>query len=205
MAMASRTRCSGVPVCRSRRARMRAIAISAAFSPAFCPPIPSTTRKMPRSGSLQKPSSLFWRTKPGSLAAAQCRAVLSIGGLEPAKLQKQNPGQADPRAVRHGSLHIAVALIAVHHFDAGGNRLAVDRGAQAAEVLQIEITARRIAPQPEMLARNIRQSVQLEICPIIASAAPDYDLVLGNPIGPGPGVVLKFNYGISVRLRRCRC
>ena len=50
-AIASRTRSSTVPVSRSRRVRIVVSAASAAFSPAACPPMPSTTTNRPRTGS----------------------------------------------------------------------------------------------------------------------------------------------------------
>src|SRR3954449_4817314 len=126
--MASRIRCSVAPVWRSRRARTRSTAISAAFSPAAWPPMPSTTRKMPRSTSTCQASSLFLRTRPMLLPPAYFRPVLTIDAA--AEFQEEHAGESDARLGRHGRLDIAVTLLAVDELDAGRGFLAVNGGAE---------------------------------------------------------------------------
>src|SRR5271169_2970055 len=54
------------PVRRDSRVERMSTAISAARSPAACPPSPSTTRKMPRRASMKKRSSFSVRFRPTS-------------------------------------------------------------------------------------------------------------------------------------------
>src|SRR5579862_4643173 len=204
IAMASRMRCSGVPVCRSSRALIRPSAMAAAFSPAACPPTPSTTIKMPRSASRCSASSLLWRTRPGSLAPADLMLGLSIGGA--LELQVHHAGQPDLRLRRHRRLHVAVALLRVAEIDARRRRLPVDRGPQPAQVLQKKLPVRRIPPQTEMLARNVRQRIQLDVRPVIPPAAPHHDLILRHAERLAPAVVLVLDHRerAVVQHRGCR-
>src|SRR5437762_9256008 len=79
-------RSSALPVCRSRRSRSFAIAVSAAFSPAACPPTPSITMKMPRCGSEWQRSSLCSRSSPGSLSSA-ARIVFTTRMVSPDRVR----------------------------------------------------------------------------------------------------------------------
>jgi hypothetical protein len=65
-ANASWMRLSLAPVRRESRVEMMSTAISAARSPAACPPSPSTTRNMPRCASMKKRSSFSGRFRPTS-------------------------------------------------------------------------------------------------------------------------------------------
>ena len=67
--------------------------------------------------------------------------------------------------------------------------------------LRKNLPAGRVAAQPEMLARNIRQGFQLQVGPVIAAAAAHHDLVLGHAIGLAAAVVFVFDDG--ERRRRC--
>src|SRR5215813_13626204 len=96
--------------------------------------MPSTTRKIRRSGSACQASSLFRRTRPGSLPPAYLTFVSTMRST--AKFKKHYARQANAGLVGDGSFDVAVALFAVDHFDAGWRRLAVDCGPKAAEVLQ---------------------------------------------------------------------
>src|SRR5450759_391127 len=202
MVMASRTRCSTVPVCRSRRARTRCTAISAAFSPAACPPMPSTTKKMPRSASIWNASSLLLRTRPGSLAPALLTFVLTIRCTS--ELQEHHARQANARARRHRRLQVAVALFAAFHFDAGGRLRAVDRRAQLAQVLEEKLPARRVAAQAEVFARHVGQRFQLDVGPVIAPPAADHDFVLGHAVGLAAGAVFVLDHRERTGVRRWR-
>src|ERR1035438_1654016 len=51
-------------------------------------------------------------------------------------------------------------------------------GAIAAQVRDLEFTAPRIAPQPQMLPRNLFRGVERQVYPQILAAASDGDLVL---------------------------
>src|SRR5262249_13548462 len=193
MVMASRMRCSVVPVWRSSRPRTRSTAIAAARSPAFCPPIPSTTRKMPRSESACHASSLLRRTRPASLPPANLSRVLTIGCA--AELQEHHARESDARGRRHGRFHIAVALLAIRELHARRRGRSVDGRAQAAEVLQEKLPVRGIAPQAEMLSRNIGRRIELDIGPVVAAAAAHHDLVLGHLVLLAAAVVLILDHG----------
>src|ERR1022692_3203642 len=205
--MASRMRSSAVPVWRSSRARTRLMAISAAFSPAACPPMPSITRKMPRSGSRCTRSSLFCRTMPTWLSPAHRSLVLT--GISAAaaigcglgirlEVKKDDVRQADAR--RRGQLHfyVLVALLAIHVFDAGGNLLAVDAGSQAAQIFDEELAGLGVAPQEHVFARNIRERGQLQVGPVVPAAAPDHDLILGHAVSLAAGLVFIFDGGVRL-------
>jgi hypothetical protein len=98
------------------------------------------------------------------------------------------------------------ALSAVDELDARGDLLAVDRGAEPAEIFEEKLAVRRIAPQPEMLARDVRKSFQLQIGPIIAASPARHDLIFRHAIGLAAGGVLIFDHGVyaGFRLRRGR-
>src|SRR5207302_2090406 len=103
----------------------RSTAIAAAFSPAACPPMPSTTRKMPRSPSIWKASSLLRRTRPGSLPPANLSLVLTIRGAS--ELQENHAGKADSRPRRQ------------RRFLIGRRCGAVDGGAERAYVGEVKL------------------------------------------------------------------
>ena len=79
-ANASWIRLSLAPVRRDSRAEMISTAISAARSPAACPPSPSTTRKMPRCASMKKRSSFSPRFRPASEwpPTSNCEVVIMV-------------------------------------------------------------------------------------------------------------------------------
>src|SRR5579871_188824 len=195
--MASRMRCSVVPVSRSRRPRTRSSAMAAACSPAACPPMPSTTRKMPRSGSMCQASSLLRRTRPGSLPLAQFTLALTMRCAS--EIQVEHFGEADTRPFRNRHLHVAVAFLSVYIFDARGRLFAVDGGAEAAEVLQEKLAAQRVAPEAEMFPRNIRQGVELEVGPIVTAPAAHHDLLLGHLVRLVVVTLPVLDHGISAR------
>src|SRR5436309_15597587 len=169
--MASRMRCSTAPVWRSKRARTRSTAISAAFSPAAWPPMPSTTRKIPRSASMCQASSLFLRTRPISLAPAYLRPVLTM--FAAAAIQKDHAREADARLGRHRRLDVAVPLLAIDELHAGRSLLAIDGGAEAAQVFQEELAGVGVAAKSKVFAGDIGKRVELEIGPVIAAATAD--------------------------------
>src|SRR5437016_1535786 len=165
---------------------------------------------MPRSGSMCQASSLLRRTRPGSLAAALFTRALTIcfgfnGGRRDyrlhrsdsrvAKLEVHDVRKTDARLLGHWRLDVAVALFALDEFDARRRLLAVDGGAEAAEVLEEKLSRGRIAAQAEVLARDIGQSFELEVGPIVAAAAADHDLFLGHEVPLAAGAVLVFDDG----------
>src|SRR5689334_17585900 len=102
--------------------------------------MPSTTRKVPRSTTVENASSLLLRTRPGSLAPAHFSMLLTI--RRASEIQIQDAGQPDTRPRRQWCF-----LLRSH-------ARALNRGAQAAHVGQEELAGGGIAPQPEMFARN---------------------------------------------------
>src|SRR6516164_9823290 len=111
---------------------------------------------MPRSASMCQASSLLRRTRPKSLAPADLTRALTIG-FAAAEFQVHDACQTDPRLRRHRRLHVPVALLALGELDARRDLLAVDGRSQPAQVLEEPLPRRRIAPQPQMLARNVGQ------------------------------------------------
>src|SRR5205807_1826035 len=116
--------------------------------------MPSTTRNMPRSASMWNASSLLRRTRPGSLAPAHLSFVLTM--RRASKFKEHHVRQTDSGLCRDGCFQVAVAFFSVREIHAGGNFFAVDGGAQPAQVFQKKLAALRVAPQPEMFARNVR-------------------------------------------------
>src|SRR4051794_22035901 len=115
---------------------------------------------MPRSASICHASSLLRRTRPMSLAPADLTRVLTIGPA--AELQENDAREADTRQRRHGGLDIPVALLPFGELDARRDLFPVDGRAQPAQILQEPLPGLRIAPQPRMLAGNVRQGVELQ-------------------------------------------
>jgi hypothetical protein len=64
--------------------------------------------------------------------------------------------------------------------DAAGHLDAVDGGAEPAHVLQEEAARLGVAPQPEVLARDVARGLELEVAPVRGTAPADDDLVLGH-------------------------
>src|SRR5947209_6660617 len=93
------------------------------------------------------------------------------------ELQEQHARQTDSRLRGNWGLHVAVAFFAFREFDARRRFFAVDRGAETAQVLQKKLAGGGVAAQSKMLARYVRQSIQLEIGPVIAPAPAHHNLV----------------------------
>ena len=100
-AMASRMRCSAVPVCRSRRARARAPPRSPPPSRRRpgrrCRPPPGRCRARRRCASA---SSLLLRTRPGSLAPAHLRPGLNHSARFGTPGRPRPPGRCAPAPAR---------------------------------------------------------------------------------------------------------
>src|ERR1017187_91075 len=181
-AMAWRTRASGVagPSAgwQAKACPTAATAISAARSPAACPPTPSTTRNAPSAGSIQYRSSLRSRTSPVWVAAPQSSEDSVIAHFE---------GEA--HCFRQGDF----GAIRQRDLDVARNAAGVQPGSIPAQVRNLEFPARRIAPQPQMLARNLVCGVKRQVYPQILAAASDGDLILRDQVGLPAGIVLVAN------------
>src|SRR5262249_37435861 len=118
-------------------------------------------------------------------------AGLPIPGA--AEIEKEDVGQADAGGVGDGRFDITVPLFAVDILDAGGCLLAVDGGAEAAEVLEEEFAAFGVAAEAEVLARDVGEGVELEVGPIIAAAAADHDLLFGHLVRLADAPIIEFN------------
>src|SRR4051812_10160455 len=163
-AMDSRTRSATGPVSRSRRVRILASAVSAAFSPAAWPPTPSTTMKTPRTGSCWWRSPLISRCTPESVAPPANNPLWTcIGGkLRGFELKKHRIGEADASAVGQRRLDAVLAFRPALIVKTTSHALAVDGGAEHAEIDEEEFS-RCVAPDARMFARDVHRGLDLEI------------------------------------------
>ena len=67
--------------------------------------------------------------------------------------------------------------------------------------LRKNCAARRIAAQPEMLARNVGQGIQLEIGPVVAAAAAHHNFVFGHAKGFAAAMIFIFDDREALRRR----
>src|SRR5260370_16093907 len=101
------------------------------------------------------------------------------GGLE---IQEHYVRQTDAGARGERRLQVLIALFAFDVLDAAGRLLPVDGRAQAAQVLEKELAAGRVAAQTNVLARYVGQRVESQVGPIIAAAAADHGLFVRHAI-----------------------
>src|SRR6516165_8371686 len=155
--------------------------------------MPSTTKNTPRLASMYHASSLLRRMWPGSLAPADLNFVLTIACAS--KLKEHHIGQPDEGNFRNGRLHVSIPLFAVHDFNTRGHSFSVDGCAETAQVLEKKLTAGRIASQAKMFARDVGQSIQFQVGPIVLASAADNDLVFRHPIRLAAAIVFVVDAG----------
>src|SRR5471032_2425129 len=100
------------------------------------------------------------------------------GSLSGFESQLQNFGDADLGAVGQLDLYVAVEAPAV------------EPGAVAALVHDGKSAARQIAPQAQVLARNLVGGVERQVHPKVLAAAPDTHFVLRDEVSLRAGIVL---------------
>src|SRR5471030_2055000 len=122
---------------------------------------------------------------PGTRPQTECadgRVRASAGSLSGFESQLQNFGDADLCAVGKLDLYVAVEAPAV------------EPGAVAALVHDGKSAARQIAPQAQVLARNLVGGVERQVHPKVLAAAPDTHFVLRDEVSLRAGIVLVTNF-----------